>query len=285
MPGLNVEGLTKERLARREIGELEKVLITSASPNEVLVYNGTNWVNQAGAPPGAHTLGSHSDVTISGPTDGDVLVYDSGTSMWIDSNVIASDQVPVLQITRQTDQVSGTIDVLVLSGTVSAVLSELKFQMYATGGDDEWIISSPALLRLATLNLETYGDFRMYGGAGALFLLEETGPIPTDAFWNSPTITLRGRYDAATVETPVDVDFVLDLIDNAGAGYLKVTVDGSDELFLPVGGGMFIGNTYAAPPNSGLRTEGDIWPGGVIDCDQVSTGRLVLPVGVDQWAT
>lgn len=284
MPGLSVQGLTKERLARREIGELVKVLITSASPNEVLVYNGTNWTNQPGAPPGPHTLGSHSDVTISGPTDGDVLVFDSGTSMWIDSNVVASDQDPVFQIAKQSNVTTGSHDILILSGTVNSVTSELLFTMLTTGAD-EWEINAQGFLRLATAQLNTGGDFTMDGGAGALLLLESPGPVPTDAFFNSPTITLRGTYDAATVETAVDVDVVLDLIDNAGNGYLKFTVDGQDEMFLPVGGGLFIGNTYVAPPNSGLRTEGDIWPGGTVDCDIISTGRLVIPVGTDMWAT
>lgn len=284
MPGLSVQGLTKERLARREIGELEKVLISSASPNEVLVYNGTNWVNQAGAPPGSHTLGSHSDVTISGPTDGDVLVFDSGTSMWIDSNVVASDQDPVFQIAKQSNVTTGTYDILILSGTVNSVTSELLFKMLTTG-TDEWEINASGFLRLQTAQLNTGGDFTMDGGAGALLLLESLGPVPTDAYYNSPTITLRGRYDASDVETAVDVDLVLDLIDNAGNGYLKFTVDGADEMFLPVGGGLFIGTSYVAPPDSGLRTAGHIYPGGTVDCDVVSTGRLVIPVGVDQWAT
>ena len=75
------------------VEDLANVTVTAAATGEVLRYDGTAWVDAVlnysdlnGVPadftPSAHTLSSHSDVSATAPTDGQVLAWNNTGSTW-----------------------------------------------------------------------------------------------------------------------------------------------------------------------------------------------------------
>lgn len=67
------------RIGLTPINSLADVVITSPTTDQVIKYNGTNWVNAADG--GAGNLDSLTDVTITSPTVGQVLKYNG--SAWV----------------------------------------------------------------------------------------------------------------------------------------------------------------------------------------------------------
>jgi len=99
-------------------------------------------------------------------------------------------------------------------------------------------------------------------GSGNVLILDSPPPFPTDSFIDSPTLTFSGGVDVSTAETQYDVDIKLNMTTTGGAGYLEflLGVAGAEvtEVQFAIGGGIHVGTTYTAPPNSGIRTEGQI---------------------------
>ena len=63
--------------------------LTPPVTNEVLTWNGTNWTSAVVGPGGVSVaLDDLTDVSIGGVTDGDILVYNSGSGIWEDQQNI-----------------------------------------------------------------------------------------------------------------------------------------------------------------------------------------------------
>ena len=80
------------------LGGLSDVSISTPSNGDVLTYDSTNdeWVNGQGGG-GASSLNDLSDVTITSPSTGQVLTYDSTTSKWNNTSSIPA--IPALPTT------------------------------------------------------------------------------------------------------------------------------------------------------------------------------------------
>jgi hypothetical protein len=65
------------------LNQLTDVTVTSPSNNQVLTFNGTEWVNSASGA-AASTLNELTDVTITTPTNNDLLAYNGAN--WINTN-------------------------------------------------------------------------------------------------------------------------------------------------------------------------------------------------------
>lgn len=73
------------------LNDLSDVVAPSPSLGDVVYFDGSHWVNQPASTPGAHDLDSHSDVTITAPTDRQVVLYDNGTSEFINDDLNIAD--------------------------------------------------------------------------------------------------------------------------------------------------------------------------------------------------
>ena len=68
------------------LDNLTNTTITTPTSGEALIYDGSKWVNGATSGGAVSTL---SDVTLTTPlSDGEVLLYDSSSTKWINSNII-----------------------------------------------------------------------------------------------------------------------------------------------------------------------------------------------------
>ena len=99
------------------LGNLSNVSISNPVTGNVLIYNGTNWVNGAGSS-SASALSGLTDVSLSSLTSGNILTYD-GTN-WINSNSI---NVSVNQVKYTFTKTSNTC-----SFTYSDSLNQLSVE-------------------------------------------------------------------------------------------------------------------------------------------------------------
>jgi hypothetical protein len=67
------------------LDELSDVVITSATTDQILKYDGSNWINDAAPAAGASSLDELSDVTLTSSASGEFLKYDG--SAWINSTL------------------------------------------------------------------------------------------------------------------------------------------------------------------------------------------------------
>lgn len=86
------DATTKLYVDARTLDNLVDVAITSPGINEVLSYNGTNWVNSTTATT-VSTLNDLSDVVLVGPLTGDLLTYDG--IQWVNSPITTLDRYVV----------------------------------------------------------------------------------------------------------------------------------------------------------------------------------------------
>lgn len=91
MSALALEGLTIERLRNAGLGDHPDVDLTGATPNDILAYDGTDWIPASSAPPASHALTFHSDVVISAPATNHVLQYDGANWINVASPTLAGD--------------------------------------------------------------------------------------------------------------------------------------------------------------------------------------------------
>jgi len=89
--GDNVSLLTNDAgyltgITGESLGDLSDVTVTTPSNGQVLSYNGTNWVNSASS---AGSLSGLSDTSIGTPVNGEVLKY-NGTA-WVDAQLAYSE--------------------------------------------------------------------------------------------------------------------------------------------------------------------------------------------------
>jgi hypothetical protein len=106
--------------------------ISSLIIGELLMYDGSNWVNSG------LTMSGLTDTNISSPTESQLLVYDSINSQWKNTNTIDGD----LNITGDVT-VSGTISSLEVSSGQSTINNGLIVN-YSGGGDsiDDFVVNT-----------------------------------------------------------------------------------------------------------------------------------------------
>ena len=117
---------------------------------KVLTYNVFGYTGWTALTPNSYLSGLTSDVTITGPTNGQVLTYDSGTSKWIN-------QAPAGGGATNLD---GLTDVTLVAPTNGQIL------MYDSG-DSQWKNQTPAT---PSLTLDNLTDVTITAPAGGQLL-------------------------------------------------------------------------------------------------------------------
>jgi hypothetical protein len=106
-------------ITSQSINALSDVSITSAANNEVLTYNGTNWVNSAASGGGATVFTDLTDVTIPSPSDGQLVYYTStGGGLYTAGapSTILNNTLNLNQLADVEDNVAITGDVPIYNG-------------------------------------------------------------------------------------------------------------------------------------------------------------------------
>ena len=75
--------LTDSSVANSGIDNISDVIITTPTVNQVLEFNGTNWVNGPGGSAGAQSLEDLDDVQITNRVDGQKIKFNAVSGFWI----------------------------------------------------------------------------------------------------------------------------------------------------------------------------------------------------------
>ena len=128
-------------ITSESLGDLSDVTVTTPSNGQVLSYNGTNWVNSASS---AGSLSGLSDTTISTPVNGEVLKY-NGTA-WVDAQLAYSE----------------------LSGTPTNVSTFTNDANYVASGDNVSVLTNDAgyLTDITSEGLNDLSDISFTAGVG-----------------------------------------------------------------------------------------------------------------------
>jgi hypothetical protein len=114
------------------IGDLSDVTVTTPSNGQVLSYNGTAWVNSASS---AGSLSGLSDTTIGTPTNGEVLKYNGAA--WVDANVdyteVTNTPTNVSTFTNDANYVASGDNVSVLTND-AGYLTSIPTASHSTAG-------------------------------------------------------------------------------------------------------------------------------------------------------
>lgn len=104
-------------ITTQPINNLSDVVITSPSNNQVIKYNGTNWVN-ATNPIG--TLDDLSNVTVPSPAENNILAYTTSSGgFWYSTSLgsIASNQISLQALSNVADTTGTNGDFLIYNGS------------------------------------------------------------------------------------------------------------------------------------------------------------------------
>ena len=139
----NYNDLTNKPTIPTTLGALNDVTISGQTSGEVLMYDGTKWANNTVSVPS--DLDDLSDVTITAPTNGEVLKYNNGT--WENSPDDVGDTVSWNQI-----QATGTkIAEISINGTSTDVYAPMGGGGTYTAGDGIDITSNVISLAYLTV--------------------------------------------------------------------------------------------------------------------------------------
>lgn len=253
-----------------DVDDLADVTITTPSENQVLKYNGTQWVN-ATSPAGATNLDGLTDVTIATPTQGQSLVYNSTSGEWENTAV---DYANIANTpTLATVATSGSYNDLSNKPTIPA--AQVNADWDSTSGVSE-ILNKPTIPTVndATITVvqgtTTKGTFTLNQG--------------TDA-----TITLdSGSGGASALDDLTDVTITNPSTDQIlkynGSQWVNATGSGGTP-WIEVFGTLVAGNTTLTLTNEAITSNSTIQPfenvGAYSDIIRpnemvVTTGQVVL---------
>ncbi len=87
------------------IGELNDVTLGTLNTNDMLIWDGTQWVNQPAPSSAVLGLNDLSDVTITSPTQSQALMYNSSTGEWNNTTLLLNTISDVSILTPSANQV------------------------------------------------------------------------------------------------------------------------------------------------------------------------------------
>jgi hypothetical protein len=173
--GDNVSLLTNDSgyltdITGESLGDLSDVTVTTPSNGQVLSYNGTNWVNSASS---AGSLSGLSDTTIGTPVNGEVLKYNG--SAWVDAQLAYSE----------------------LSGTPTNVSTFTNDANYVASGDNVSVLTNDSGY-LTGITGESIGDLSdvTVTSAASGEVLKYNGSA-----WVNDTISAGGGYTFSAISS------------------------------------------------------------------------------------
>lgn len=197
----------------------EMVDVSAANPiaDDVLVWDGTNWISSR------TKLSALSDTSITTPVDGDVLYYDSASGQWRNSSKIS-----ILSNTVVINDAGADVDFRV------EAVGEPNALFVDASANGVGIMGGPA--NGASLTVRNRASYM--GSTGLLVLsLTSTGPSPVDITGQTGNVTI-GRFvspalsasSAITIPNAATV-----LVSNAPAASTNVTITNSYALWVDSG--------------------------------------------------
>ena len=228
------------------LDSLTDVTITSPTNGQVLKYNGAGWVNGIDSTTVA-SIDDIVDVVITTPTNGQVLKYDTATSKWINGSDAVGDS---LTLDNLTD--------VVVTGTPT----DGQVLKYDTA-TSKWINGTDALVKLSDVVITgtpTNGQVLKYDTATSKWIngtdaLGDSLTLDnlTDVVISSPVIDQVLKYNGTSWVNSTDnvdnnlVTYVTKIVDNGSGTQDVFELDGTKlktNTGVKMDFGFVVGNTY-----------------------------------------
>lgn len=208
----------------QNVDNLANVTISSPIVGQALAWNGTIWTNQtvSGGGGGSSTLAGDTDVSITSPSNGQVLTYNSGTGKWVNQASAGG-----------STTLAGDTDVSITSVADQNILQYNAASTKWKNVSPPWgVLTPPLLASFATtrLNGGTMSDAK-YG-----FLITQTGTATnTNALAYAINAITRGAGSTFTLIMKLRCDMPLSswamtgiIFRNSGSGSSVTYALGND---------------------------------------------------------
>jgi Protein of unknown function (DUF2793) len=209
-------------------------------------FNGSSWIEVTG---GADELSELTDVAISGPTNGQVLTYNTGASKWENANASGGDT----ELSELTDvDITSPTNGQVLTYNTSAGKWENEA---ASGGDTELSeltdvqISTPTNGQVLTYNSGVSKWENMSGGGGDTELSELTDVDITSPA-NGQVLTYNSGTSQWNNEAPAGVGFI------SSGDWVGTDAYAPGDVVIYNGAAYLCYSAVAAPPSGAPTIDG-----------------------------
>ena len=175
-----------------DLADLPDVTITTPSNGQVLTYDSSNqeWIN-ANSSGGSSTLSGLSDVDLTTPTDGQILTYDSSNQEWVNSDNSGKGSV-LTQAQYDALVVAGTVDpneTYYISDGLTPSFPWVDLTSTLTAGSTSLVFSASAITTNSTIDIYVDDDFY--------------GVVPSAVTLATGSVTLT--FEAQSSDMPVKV--------------------------------------------------------------------------------
>ena len=168
--------LTDSTVANSGIDNIADVIITTPTVNQVLEFNGTNWVNGPGGSAGAQSLEDLDDVQITNRVDGQKIKFNAVSGFWINVD----------------DTIEELNDVSVNNLVADEVL------VYDGGS---WVNRFYNLFNLSDTNFANFNNVRPNGNG---IIWDETGASDGSGAWVEKFIPTTSYFGIRTMPGTLD---------------------------------------------------------------------------------
>lgn len=180
--GTNWIPVTPSAAGSSALDDLTDVVISSVATDNYLKYNGTNWVN-SNLPSIPTDLNSLTDTTISSPVNKNILIYDSGSSQWINNSFSTAGIAPTIHTHSTSDITSGTFaDARISVSNVTQHQSALTITKSQVSDFGTYLTSSSNLNNLANVDTTTPSNGQVLTYATATNKWEPQTPSGSSIF-------------------------------------------------------------------------------------------------------
>ena len=189
------------------VNNLDGVSVNTPTAGQVLTYDGSNWTNQ---PSASASLAGLTDTTITTPSNGDTLLYNSVSTKWENSNKLTTVDTNLTTHTSNTSNPHSTT-VSNLDDTTISTPSDQDTIVY-DNNSSKWINQANTINNISNVSIDpdtlAVGDALVFDDQDSLWKNDASF---TNHIGNTsnPHLTTVAKLTDTTITTPANNDVLL----------------------------------------------------------------------------
>ena len=162
---------------------LDDVSLSSPTDGQLLGYNGTShkWENVNGGGGGSSTFAGLNDVNVTGVQNGDIARYNSATGKWTDSSDLSDLELTVAQLQASVLGITDGHTILDSNGTAMAQEDGLQFASGCV--EDDAVNGKTIYIEMIRISQANYDTLKANGQLkpGAKYFIYDAQPVAVNA--------------------------------------------------------------------------------------------------------